>query len=408
MSAIRVRHATKPTKAELDSAAAVLEQAFKDDAFVNACIGGDQTLNFDFQRATIAATAIGGQLWFASYGDVDIAGVAAWFPPGRALLDSEDQGEAGFNELLGKKFPPELSKWWTEYFLPKYEEQVEHALGEGKKVASWHLQMFGVLPELQNKGIGTALMQAIEPKAHAEGKAVVLETESERNQWKYESKSHEQYESAAGGFPITRAAAEVDRAATILAAAFSDDEFTKTCLGGDMSLNFAFQRATAAGAAINGELEREKLSEFQRDSRQIARCSTVAEPRCGKRGPGQGGVQRTAGEKFSPKLAKRWTEYFLPKYEEQVEGALGKGAKLASWHLQLIGVLPEKQNKGVGSALIKAVQAQAAGKAIVLEAETERNVAMYRKWGLESKSEERYESRFGGFTMWVMTEVPAA
>ncbi|EIN04126.1 hypothetical protein PUNSTDRAFT_47662 [Punctularia strigosozonata HHB-11173 SS5] len=182
MSAIQVRHAAKPTSAELDRAATVLEQAFKDDAFVNACIGGDQSLNFAFQRATIAATAIGGQL-------------------------CEDQGEAGFNELLEKKFPPELSQWWT--FLPKYEQQVEHALGEGQKLASWHLQMFGVLPELQNKGIGTALMQAIVPKAHAEGKAVVLETETERNMlmykhWKYESKSHEQYENVSGGFPISR------------------------------------------------------------------------------------------------------------------------------------------------------------------------------------------------------------
>lgn len=43
---------------------------------------------------------------------------------------------------------------------------------------------------------------------------------------------------------------------------------------------------------------------------------------------------------------------FLPKYSNQTTSALGEGVKLASWHLQLIGVSPEHQRKGIGSALI--------------------------------------------------------
>lgn len=39
------------------------------------------------QRATVAAAAIAGELYVADYGEHEIAGVAAWFGPGRALLD---------------------------------------------------------------------------------------------------------------------------------------------------------------------------------------------------------------------------------------------------------------------------------------------------------------------------------
>jgi hypothetical protein len=36
--------------------------------------------------------------------------------------------------------------------------------------------------------------------------------------------------------------------------------------------------------------------------------------------------------------------------------ALGEGSKLAAWHLQLLGVRAEYQNKGVGLSLLKAME----------------------------------------------------
>jgi ribosomal protein S18 acetylase RimI-like enzyme len=37
-----------------------------------------------------------------------------------------------------------------------------NALGEGTKLNAWHLQMFGVLPEHQNEGVGGALLRHVE------------------------------------------------------------------------------------------------------------------------------------------------------------------------------------------------------------------------------------------------------
>jgi hypothetical protein len=53
-----------------------------------SCVGGDTSKLFDFQRATIASAAIAGELWIAKYDDLDFASVAAWFGPGRMLLDT--------------------------------------------------------------------------------------------------------------------------------------------------------------------------------------------------------------------------------------------------------------------------------------------------------------------------------
>ena len=99
--------------------------------------------------------------------------------------DSPEQGEAGFNALMAS-FPPNFNKWWVEYvclhglksdsamivhlfckFLPKYEAQTTSALGEGAKFAAWHLQLIGVLPEHQKKGIGGALIKSVESKVES-------------------------------------------------------------------------------------------------------------------------------------------------------------------------------------------------------------------------------------------------
>lgn len=44
---------------------------------------------------------------------------------------------------------------------------------------------------------------------------------------------------------------------------------------------------------------------------------------------------------------------FLPAYAQQTDAALGPGAKLNGWHLQLIATLPEYRRRGIATALIK-------------------------------------------------------
>lgn len=54
---------------------------------MDACIGGNQEFQVPLQRATVAAAALGGELWVADYGDREMVGAAGWYGPGRALLD---------------------------------------------------------------------------------------------------------------------------------------------------------------------------------------------------------------------------------------------------------------------------------------------------------------------------------
>lgn len=59
------------------------------EPFTKSAIGGNDSLMFAYHRAIVAAAAIGGEVYFASYGDTEtIVGVAAWFPPGHVLLDT--------------------------------------------------------------------------------------------------------------------------------------------------------------------------------------------------------------------------------------------------------------------------------------------------------------------------------
>lgn len=206
MSAIQIRQLVHPDSAQLDAVANVATSAMYSDEFTIGVVGGNKDLIFPFERATMAAAAVGGQLWVASYGDTEIAGVAAWYPPGRSLLDSKEQHEAGFDDLF-HSFPPELSKWWTEYFLPRYDGLCTKGLGEGVKTASWHLQMLTVLPEHQGKGVGGALVKPILEKAASQGEGVCLEAEVEKNvaiykKWGFEVKAEDKIDSSTGTVPI--------------------------------------------------------------------------------------------------------------------------------------------------------------------------------------------------------------
>ncbi len=58
------------------------------DDFARACSGGDESFYQRFLYSTLLAAAKGGEVYFASLGDTPVAGVAAWFPPGHALLDT--------------------------------------------------------------------------------------------------------------------------------------------------------------------------------------------------------------------------------------------------------------------------------------------------------------------------------
>ncbi|KAJ7734014.1 hypothetical protein DFH07DRAFT_967769 [Mycena maculata] len=163
-------------KEEFREAARVLHEAFHKRYFLPA-LGGDETLVEPFLLAHVRATIIGGQLFIAELPDTGIVGVALWFRPGEKFLSSDEQRNAGWNEtmeLLGDVH----RKWWDN-FLSLCNTVPDELYGPSKKLASYHLQTFGVLPAYQKKGYGMALMAAVEEKAKLTSADVVLKTMGE-------------------------------------------------------------------------------------------------------------------------------------------------------------------------------------------------------------------------------------
>ncbi|KAJ7708825.1 hypothetical protein B0H17DRAFT_1030971 [Mycena rosella] len=182
MSEIIVRRLTNPTDDEIERGSALLTVAFRslNDLFVASITGNNPDLDPMFHRAHMRAGAVGGELWVAGFGPTDIAAVAVWFGPGTDFLATEEQRAAGWNDLQSK-FTPELRKWWSEYFGPRYNQWNEDCLGKGTKTKSWHLDLLGTSPDHQHKGLAAALIQAIEVKSTADGEIMFLEASNDPN-----------------------------------------------------------------------------------------------------------------------------------------------------------------------------------------------------------------------------------
>ncbi|TCD67808.1 isoleucine-tRNA ligase [Steccherinum ochraceum] len=145
----KVEHATDEI---LNAMAHVAAEAYRHgrdgahDDFTRACVADNWDLGFAFQRGVVGAQQVGGENWIALDNDKIVA-VAGWFPPGRELLGDPKQMDAGWG-AFAEKWTPEMGDWWMNYFLPRYAQATNDALGNpDRKKQSWHLQMLVVLPD---------------------------------------------------------------------------------------------------------------------------------------------------------------------------------------------------------------------------------------------------------------------
>ncbi|KAI0671831.1 hypothetical protein C8Q78DRAFT_1128996 [Trametes maxima] len=175
--AIRVEEATHPSEAELNAYAKLLAEAFHYSYFGGG-LGNDKELQEPFLRIHIA-----------TLDDVGPVGVALWFGPGQKFLGSEAQRNAGWNQFMAK-LAPQYRDWWTR-FLKQYDILVEQSLGPGVKLGGYHLQLIGVSPDHQRKGVATALTKYAETKAHTVRVPSVLETVGATNVEIYQSLGYE-------------------------------------------------------------------------------------------------------------------------------------------------------------------------------------------------------------------------
>lgn len=134
----------------------------------------DPTLVEALMRTHITTAVYGGEVYYAESSSGDVLGVAVWFGPGQRFLDTEGQRQAGWYQLM-ERLDQKSRDWW-KYFNSTYNDAAERVFGDGAKVAAYHLQMFGVIPERQRQGIGSGLINFVEEKAKAINVDLCLET----------------------------------------------------------------------------------------------------------------------------------------------------------------------------------------------------------------------------------------
>ncbi|KAI0749656.1 hypothetical protein C8Q80DRAFT_1163263 [Daedaleopsis nitida] len=176
--------------------------------------------------------------------------------------------------------------------------------------------------------------------------------------------------------------AELHQYAKVLAEAFQYNYFAGG-LGGDKALQEPFLRAHLTAATTTGEGE---IHVAELDGVGVIGVALWFGP--GHKFLGTD-AQREAGwnqimEKLSPEC-RDWWPLFLGQYDELVEKSHGAGVKLGSYHLQVIGTVPEHQKKGAGAALIKFAEdkAHSVKAPTALETIGDTNVKIYKSLKFE-------------------------
>lgn len=151
---------------DVQSATKVMHEAFQDDKFLNILLGGHNDLLLDLILSVVKAGLIGGEVCVAEDARGFIGSIV-WFGPSQDLLLSEEQCNAGFNQLMNKlsSRDPDMLTWWTEYFIPTSSKFTSEAYGSPQyRRDSWYLFMIGVRPSCQRRGVGTAMVEHTEAK----------------------------------------------------------------------------------------------------------------------------------------------------------------------------------------------------------------------------------------------------
>lgn len=105
----------------------------------------------------------------------DCRGTALWLPPGRELLPPHELEDFGrrTEEAAGP-------------YAPRLFELGELFEAHAPAEPHWHLQLLGVVPDQQGKGLGSALLAEVLPRLDRDGEAAYLESTTPGNRALYE------------------------------------------------------------------------------------------------------------------------------------------------------------------------------------------------------------------------------
>jgi ribosomal protein S18 acetylase RimI-like enzyme len=159
---------------ERAAAVAVLARAFRDNPLNCAALAGcgprrRERANAAGMRATLATAHAHGRV-LAARADGRPAGVLVAVPPGAWPLPLPPL-RLRLRALLGQGLG--AARRWGEVFEAL---SAEHPVG-----ARWYLSTLGVAPELQRRGVGSALLGAWLQEVDRDGVAAYLETDRPEN-----------------------------------------------------------------------------------------------------------------------------------------------------------------------------------------------------------------------------------
>lgn len=171
----------------------VLSKAFIADPLILPMLGASYETNpelySEFFRAKLRLALNSSGRVFAALVNSDgadrLVGAAIWYGPGKQFLDGDGQLKEwkSFSDTL----KPEIQNWWQEVLFPRHTQLTNEGLGEGVNKASLYLEMLGVHPEYQHKGIGTALVRYTLEQDDSCAVASSVETCDEKNLLFYNS-----------------------------------------------------------------------------------------------------------------------------------------------------------------------------------------------------------------------------
>ena len=183
----------KATHDDIDACVRVLASAFQEDP---------GTINFEpdderrrrvlpafFRSFVAAALAEAGDLRVA--GD-PVEGIASWFGPERHGPSPDAMGANGFGDVLALAGPESAER------LLAMVGEIERQHTDLTDAPHLRLEFFGVVPERQGSGIGSALIDDGHRRADELGLPTYLETFTEENVRFYQRRGYE----VVGGFTI--------------------------------------------------------------------------------------------------------------------------------------------------------------------------------------------------------------
>ena len=170
---------------DVDECARVLAAAFQSDPGTMVFIPDDgerEKVLPDFFRTFVAA-ALSEDAGIVIVGEPMI-GVASWFGPERHGPSPEAMGAHGFGAILERSGPDATGR------LLGMLQEIEANHERLATAPHMRLEFFGVTPEAQGGGVGTALIEHGHRRADELGVACYLETFSEPNVGYYERRGY--------------------------------------------------------------------------------------------------------------------------------------------------------------------------------------------------------------------------